>query len=313
MALSTRTNRRPTTADQAMPDRRDWRQTEWAGLQFATPAEWEILAHSVNVRQGRLALADRRQQRMQLSWATTDRRPDLAHALEDYRSRDLNEDQSLVFASIDGCGDWLGHHRKGLSRLTRYQTDRRLWIELVLTWPGRYQPGIERAIAESIVSVIDTPADDENAACAAGLRWRGFGIDVVSPPRLALVKAEIKPADTTFRFAHVDRSRCEAQLHRAGMLDDWFDGNLEGFIRRRVGLGPEITFTRTTWNDGAACLGQSVEPTTNFRRVTGQARDRTDLAWTDAPAHAAYCLTILSRDPADHQTDAWACHGYSTR
>jgi len=225
-------------------------------------------------------------------------KPDMTHVMTDYRNRDREEDQSFQFKTVDEHDQWIGLYRRGLTRLARYVEKRRMMVELAITWPKRREFDVESDIAESFdVGNEPPPIERDRKAKQTELgesRWRAFGLDVIAPAGWTLTRTEVKPADTTFFFQDLNDSNRRAQIRRAGMIDAWFDGSLETFIRRYVGVGPEIDHEPLGQKGRTALLSQCIETATKFERISGRAPVRRDLSWVDRDAHAVICVTTWS-------------------
>lgn len=286
------------TAAARRPDRRDdWRQTVWMGFRLETPGEWEILRHAIRREQGRLVFVDRRRQRLQLSWARMNR-PDVSQVMTDYRNRDREENPDVRFEPIHSLNGWTGFHRKGLTRLALYEPARRLMIEMTIEWPGERDASIETGLTETFEALDEPPPieppDTEDEIAFEPSRWRAFGLDVTAPAGWSLTRTDIRPADTTLFFDDLNHSSRRAQVRRAGMIDAWFDGSLERFVRRYVGLGPEIEHEPVVLGERTGLLSRSVEKATKFKRLSGRAPVRRDLTWLDRDAAAVIAVTTWS-------------------
>lgn len=297
-----------------------WRRCVWMGLSFETPPDWEIIRHSLKRRRGRLVFIDRRRQRLQVSWAECDRRPDLRQALDDYRNLDRQDDADCTFEDLRGAAPWQGYARIGpaaaLTRLGRYLHKRRLWVEMTVSWPAGRDRQVERRLAEGFELAAEPPPEDLSADEAAALRpvrWRAFGVDVTAPPGWALVAADVKPADVTLRFRAAWDASLEAAVRRAGMVDAWYRGNSRAYILRQIGRATECRFREATYRGRKACRADSAEPATRFKRLTRRARTRRDLVYLDEPAHALMGITTWSRPGRAVEPDEFELSGVLLR
>ena len=258
----------------------------WLDMRLAVPADWEIVRHSTKGEQGRLVLIDRRAQRMQLSWLAVERPPDIAHMLEDQKSRDLEDDDTSNIDNIDRVGRWRGYRAlsddRRVTRAAWYDQTRRRLIEIVLTWPDEVDRALERELLDSFECPLEPKGESH---------WQAFGLDVTAPAEWDMEKVTAKVADSVFRFR---RDRAEAILRRRGMTDEWFSGSVRGLVEEELDKG--VVKTEDTRHRGhPACYSESREQVSRFRRISGQARVRRDLVWHCPESRAVFRVTTLSR------------------
>ena len=280
-----------------------WRPLVWMGMRWQVPRDWEILGHAVDPLRGRLMLADRRRQRMQLSWARLDRRPDLEQAIADHRSRDMAADEAAQMSELLRPHGWVGYtrwaDRGALSRFTRYEPELAYWIDLVVSHPVSHDPALDEALAAGFEAL-----DPQQPP-----HWRAFGLDVRTPLGWRLTKAHVNVADVTLRFAEAD-GPAEAAVRRLGMIDAWFLGDVQQWLRHTIGVMVDTEFTTVRHGGVSACLALGLEPGTRWRRLNGRLRLRRYLAWVCEPARSLVCVTTWSRpsrpvEPGDFEVDAW--------
>jgi len=269
----------------------DLQAIEWFGMRLWVPAEWEIASHSVRSERGRLVFVDRRQERLQLSWAAVRRPPDLAQAMADYRRRDSERQPDSTFRDIV-VGRWAGFRsasvRRTLTRAGLYDGPRRLWVEMAIAWPDGHRAELERAILERFeLRQPDAPTS----------RWRAFRMDVEVPREWTIQEVDAKPADVSLRFAS---GRDRAIVRRTGMLEAWFDGNLESLIRQSLGA-VATTCRQATHNGHPAVRSESRERGRALVELFGRPRTRSNLAWVCPTAHALYHVAcrFTARRPVD--------------
>ena len=266
---------------------------EWLDMRLAAPADWEIVRHSVRPERGRLALVDRRHQRMLLSWVACTS-PDLDQAFDDYRSRGREEDPEARFEDFTGPGRWRGLRRRGkrgvLTMTGQYDARLGRWIEMVLDWPDGFDAALERAVLQRF-AVTDP---------AGPARWRAFQINLESPREWRLSKADVRPADVTFTLV---RGGDTITVRRAGMTEAWFGGDLESLVRLHVGDVPMQTSERTVGGH-AALFAESRERQPRLRSLLVRPQRRRDLAWMCPESHAVFEITTLTRgrEPLDPET-----------
>ncbi len=284
---------------------RDWQMLAWMGMRWRVPRDWEVLHHSTDPVRGRLILVDRRRQRMQLSWARLDSRPDIEQAIADHRSRDMTEDPEVEMTDLLRPHGWLGYTRfaeKGaLSRFTRYEPALEYWIDLIVSHPARHDPNLDEALAAGFEA--RTPGPDRPQ------HWRAFGLDVQTPPEWKLSSTAVNAGDVTLRFAEKD-GPSEVVVRRLGMIDAWFLGDVQQWLRHHIGVMVEAEFTTVRRGNESAVKATSREPGTRWRRILGKLRIRRDMAWVCDTAKSLICVTTWSPDaepvgPHEFEIDAW--------
>lgn len=254
-------------------------EVDWLQMHFAVPVEWSIVRHGLRTGKGRLLLADRRDQRMQLSWTRCANPPDLTEAIRQYREKDRLEWPTGRFVDLTPATPWRGyrHYRddSALTRAGRYESRLRRWIEMTLDWPHGCDTELETAILQSF------RVPDESRP-----RWRAFGVDVHVPNGYQLARAEVKPARVTLRF---ENGRSELTVHRRGMVEAW------SIAEGRTSLARQFGRTCPQFESGAvaghhACMAHGEEETVRIRRFLGQARQRCDAVWHCPSRHAVWHL-----------------------
>ncbi len=280
-----------------------WRPLAWMGLRFEVPRHWEVLQHGSDPTRGRLILVDRRRQRMQLSWAKLDSRPDLEQAMADHRSRDMTEDADVELSEMLRPHGWIGYTRfseqGALTRLTRYEQELAYWVDLVISHPGRHDPALDEGLAGG----FDAPGPDEP------VHWRAFGLDVRTSPEWKLSGTTINAGDATLRFAEKD-GLSEVAVRRLGMIDAWFLGDVQQWLRHHIGVMVEAEFTTVRMGNESAVKATSREPGTRWRRMLGKLRVRRDAAWACDTSKSLVCVTTWSPDaepvePHEFEVDTW--------
>ena len=260
----------------------------WLGMRLVVPAGWEILRHSVRSQKGRLVLMDRRRQRLQLSWVRMPTAPALDRAMADYRSRDLEEKADRTFSPLPSVGRWRGFRRHDeravLTRAGQYDARLERWVEMAVEWPE----GLDAELEERILRGFGVEGE------ADGRRWRAFGLNVRTPPRWVLETADAKPADVTFTFREGRRA---ASIRRIGATEVWYEGNLEGFLRKEA-AGMKVKVSAPKHNRHPACLGESRQTRSRLGEWLGLGRLQLDLVWLCPVAHAMFHVTTHARGAA---------------
>jgi hypothetical protein len=255
--------------------------TEWLGIGFWVPPDWEIVRHSPNRRAGSLVFVDRRKQRMQLSWTDCPREPDAEQVFRDLRSRDLEQVPDCALGERFTRGRWLCYRRAGegkvLTRAGFYDKKRRRWLDLVLPWPDGHDEVLEKAILDSF---------RPGRPSAKGMRWRAFNLDVQAPKGWELTTAEVKPARVSMDF---ENRGARATVTRIGVPEAWFDGHLENFLRRRVGE-TKGSFSIGMRGSHEACAFAGKERQFRPRWLVGKRYVRREVAWHCPKTHAVFAV-----------------------
>lgn len=256
---------------------------EWLGMRMVVPSEWEIVRHSVKTGKGRLVFVDRRQQRLQLSWVTPAGRPNLKQAMVDYRARDLAENPDTRFEDLPRTGRWRGFRRfradVALTRAGLFHSGLKRWVEAAIFWPAGPDRKLEKTLLEgfSIRDVSGKPT-----------RLCAFGIDLKTPTGWALESAEVKPAAVKLGF----RSGAgELTVRRLGMLDTWFDGDLDAFLEKEVGSHNGVQMP-ANYNGHPARSLESRQARNPLGRWLNLGRVRSNLVWLCPVAHALFTVEL---------------------
>lgn len=315
-------SRKPVQSKTPTESRSDWRHVAWMGLQLNTPADWEIIAHSIDRKRGSLTFIDRRRQRMLLSWARTSQPIDLNRSMQDYKSRDQLDDKSVKIIDLRNNG-FIGYFRSSaeaahssLTRLARQHSKRRLWVELTLDWPWGRDEWVERAIMESFTFENDPPDamdEDDVIKMAKPTLWRAFGLEITAPSGWMLKTTDVKPADVTLTFEDLLNPRRECRVRRIGMVDAWYTGDLKPVIRKSIGMQVDCEYEAVTHHDTAALLGTSPEPMINLKKIAGRNRTRRDLVWHDESAYAVLAVTTISPESESVEPQSFKVTGYCPR
>lgn len=292
----------------------------WMGIELRVPPAWDILRHSVDPLKGSVSLADRRRQRLQVTWTQCRKRPDMGRMLREYEKREGKRDDEAVFDAVKAVGGWRGVHRRFtdtgvLTRVMRYDERYERLIELALTW---HEDAGEDDLAAAVM------AGCRFAEPATGARrWRAFGLDFTlpelehvegrrrsgEPPMLLPLTVKVEPGDTLFRFAGEVHRRggkqggreagggtVEVWLRRLGMAEVWYDGDPTALLRSRE---PKLNFGFDEFSEGGGggrngVEAVSLEPGPRVKRWAGRLRRRRDRVWLDEATDAVLWVTTLS-------------------
>ncbi len=210
----------------------------WRQLRVELPEEWELLQFTRNPKLGRCAFADRTQFRFEINWSVVPNAPDFERMLTDYRSR-LDEDGILETRRLQ-CGGWQGVYgvlpdRRATSRYGAFLAPLSCLVEVVFLWPtSRHEPTEARVLA-SLRPEVPTPAGQ--------VRWRAFGMDLLTRSGSFLEHCTADPAFAQFSFSS-ERRRTWERYARRGFLPQWLHGPLPDWLRHSTPRGFRTTFER---------------------------------------------------------------------
>jgi hypothetical protein len=216
----------------------------WRQLRVELPDEWELLQFTRNPQMGRCAFADRTQFRFEINWREVPNAPDFERMLSDYRSR-LDEDGIQETRRIQ-CGGWQGVYgvmpdRRVTSRYGAYLAPLGCLVEVVFLWPkSRHEP-TEAQVLASVRPEEPTPAGQ--------IRWRAFGLDLLTPVSSFLERCHADPGFAQFCFSS-ERRRMWEHFARRGLVPHWLHEPVSAWLRRSTPGGFRTIFEREQDNRG---------------------------------------------------------------
>ena len=262
----------------------------WRQISIEMPADWEMLQFSTEYARGRCAFADRHQFRAELSWKVVLGETDYDRMVGDYLQR-LESEKKIESASRFQKGGWhgfAGKSGKGEStRLGKYLPGIKCLAELVIIWPDRRDIELEEHI---IKSGHEVQADVKKAQI-----WRCFGMEIQAPAGAALAGCTVLPARAELNFSN-PKSGDSYVFQRLGMVDTWFDGNMEQWLRSAVGpIRDERIAVRNFGAKNITYIEGSFKPEgLHLRR--GQLKAA---AWISPSDHRLYASICKRRRPAN--------------
>ncbi|MCC7517733.1 MAG: hypothetical protein IT578_00960 [Verrucomicrobiae bacterium] len=235
----------------------------WHHFRFAFPAAWEVVGYGLKPTEGRLALADRDGEVMQVFWKKTDAPPNLERRLDDLFRANLPQDAALK--STDRRFDEFHGWRTVLScdRALPFYAARHLPESGVIL--GVVFAPHPRRCEDVVRGVLSSWARNDGES----RRWAAFGLDLTLPSALELDTVTSLPALQRMEFA--TRKGDRVILHRFGMLSAILEGtDPAGYFVRVKGRGTQV------WK-----LPPSAEPLR--AGVTELALRRRPIGWWSAP------------------------------
>ncbi|MCC7204351.1 MAG: hypothetical protein IT441_04680 [Phycisphaeraceae bacterium] len=289
---------------------------EWLGMAIDAAEDWEVLRHSTRRERGRLMLADSVCGRMTLAWAVCRNRPDSERLMQDYRSRDLEQDPDATFEPLEELGAWEGYRwQRGsdelpegseadadaelepetapvtVSLVTRaglYEPVYKRWVEATLYWPGAMEMA-DRQLERRILGSFEVIEPEQGLG-----RVRAFGVSVTSPKShedggWELEKVEARLGQVTLEFQ--GRGRQRATVRKLGATAAWFDGDAEAFLRRQMG-SVRYDIEAVRYDGQNAWLARSRPRGEGYRWLLRPDR-RQDLVWANPRVEHLYHVTTL--------------------
>ncbi len=269
----------------------------WAGLEFETPADWEVSRHSPSFPSGGLVMVDRRRQRMEVAWRGCDREPDLRRSLEDLRERFSQPSSRSEPQSLDSVAGWVGFwcradDQSSVAHALHWQrgTGRLIHVSIVARREDRVAG---RRLAQAILRSFR-----DGGGGSRPIHWQAFGIDCQSPPGWRLTSTKVAPMDVELQFRHFrSGGRHEdgprATIRRLGMAATWFNGDMQAFVRSR---DPELDFEfkpcRCQGHD--ALMARAEGEIRKIYRWLGRRRTRLELIWLCEPMNALFRVITAS-------------------
>jgi hypothetical protein len=235
----------------------------WHHFRLAVPSEWEVVGYGLQPAQGRLALADRDGETMQVFWKRTDAPPNLERRLDDLFRANLPADAPAQAAGrrFEEWRGWrvcLSGDRSLPFYAARHLPESRVILGAVFAPHPRRREDVARAVLASW-----EPNDGE------ARRWAAFGLDATLPASLEPEVVVSLPALQRMEFAN--RKGDRVVLHRFGMLSALLAGaDAPAHFARVKGRGVQV------WK-----LPPPAEP--SRARVTPLALRRTPIGWWSAP------------------------------
>lgn len=218
----------------------------WRQLRVELPEDWELLQFSRSSAAGRCAFADRYQFRFELNWREVPGPPDLERMLGDYQSRLAEE--GLTGIRRIRSGPWQGvagtmPDRRTTSRYGGHVPPLGCIVELVFLWPGeRCQPVEEQVLASF---------GPETEAPPGQVRWRAFGMELLTTADGTLERCRADPGFQEFRFTSQRRRNWE-RFSRRGLLSWWLQEPVQHWQRRQLPRHYRVTLDRQEERRGHA-------------------------------------------------------------
>ncbi|HEV8244345.1 MAG TPA: hypothetical protein VGP93_01120, partial [Polyangiaceae bacterium] len=179
----------------------------------------------------------------------------------------------------------------------------------LLTRAVRWEAQAARLIELSIVrSEADSPQllpclldGVQSGAAGAPERYSAFDVDVELPLGLRIAAATVKPADVLFEFEPLEakpgqKKKPRALVHRFGMADAWFSGDLYALIRREEPKS-RLEFRELEIGPHAGLFASGAEGPP-LPRLFGVAPQKRLLAWACSERNSLFVVATSSKRKA---------------
>lgn len=306
---------------------------EWLGLRLELPRRWEVIRHGISGRKGSLALADRRRQRLQVTWTSCVKRPDVGRLLSDHRDRQKTIDADAAFVKPTLPVGWRGLERRFappadsksqnaqdetaiLVRAARYDKPTDRLIEVVLD-VDPHDPA-DAALAEQVLGGLRVVGKAEDAQ-----RLQAFGINADLSEGWRLHRTAVQPADVTLVFVP-QKARRPAEPHhplprsvtlrRRALTDVWFRGDWRTLFQHDepkadIAVADPAEPEEVPGHPAATATWDVPGP--RYQKIIRRHQVATSLAWLCPREKAIYQMTAVgpAKDPAKLAGFMLACGG----
>jgi hypothetical protein len=244
-------------------------QTCWRGMRIAHPPDWEPAFLSGQGQPRKCILVDRRYQRLEVHWDILPRQPDLRQ-MYDRLGRSFKDDGA---ASLTGAPEWTGLVRRDkdgwIVHAGRFFKPQRSLVQVVLTWPGRRDRALERAVLDGIGPL---PNDDL-------ILWQALGLAAMVPKDFELADAANKVGRLGWEFRRPGRGSAGLLLERLAMPRYWLKDPLGEWLKGELPQGFKV------WRQSPVDCGGHPGTEIYSRRanrlgaLVGKGVSRLDRAW----------------------------------
>ncbi len=273
------------TADEALA----FRTYRWLGLEFDVPPSWEIVRHTTSALRGSLTLIDRRRQRLEVRWSDCQQAPDIERLVADFKSQ-VQGDKGKLLEPENGFRGLVSEALNGelTTRAVRWDAATKRLLELTVLASEGDPPEL---LSRLLGSVQSSRGHAE--------RYSAFDVDVELPQGLSIAQATVKPADVLLEFeeTHAEGKKRASQLasvHRFGMADTWFSGDLGALIRRENARS-RLAFSERRHGPHQACFASGRAAGAVLPRMLGLVPERRVLAWMCRERNSLFLVTTSSK------------------
>jgi len=257
-------------------------QTCWRGIRVVLPADWEPARLCGPKDPTECTFVDRRFQRLRVHWQKVPRKPDLA---EMYRRKAAGDGEGPRPTALKGVAGWRGLvYREGTGYVVHAGTflpANHCLVQVVLTWPGRRDPRLER----EVLTGIDAQPTE------GGALWSALGLSARVAPEMEMVRGSSKVGRVRWDFRRAGRRSEGLILERLAMPNE--------FLTKPMGqwLGQEIPAGFATLSERAVDCGAAggCERTSRggspFQRALRRGTSRLDRAWLCRAEERIYRLS----------------------
>ncbi len=276
----------------------------WRRIRMLLPDDWEMLGYSTGTARGWCWFADRRRERLELTWQSVKGVPDLARMNREYAAKMTDE---LEFENVrqQRIHQWRGaigdKGEKAISRFVRHLSNENIIVELVFHWPESRERELEEA---TLTSVRESPMIE--TAGAKLQRWRSFGMDICASGDYLLQNVAVQPAHAKMAFGPVKpaHSIFTEEYTRMGMTAHWLRGGVDEWLALKTPVYVARARQQRTLKAGHAIeqISGNVQKTT-FVPLKREKGVYHAAAWICPHDHRLYCGSRIAPENDKEPTD----------
>ena len=223
---------------------------------------------------GRLILADRYNQRLDLRWKRLKFLPNMELILDRYRQ---HEGRKVDFTALAGAPpDWRGVMQSfvksgSIVHAGRFFREQRLLVEVTVLWPARRDVNMEKEILASI-----TPLTGE----APTHLWQAMGLSLTIASDFDLVKSDSSVGRIRWDFARRRKDGPDISVEQIAMYESWLKAPLREWLVWQLPDGYEVVH-QAVIDIGPHRAEQLISSgrISRLASVRGIRRRRLDLGW----------------------------------
>ena len=260
-------------------------RTCWRGIRIGHPADWEAAFLSGHGQPHRCVLVDRGFQRLEAHWQVLPRRPDLNQMYERL-GKSFKDSRP---PALTGVPEWTGLVRRDkggwIVHAGRFFQPRRCLVQVILTWPGRRDRALERAVLDAIAP---QPNDDL-------ILWQALGLAAMVPKEFELVDCSSKVGRVCWEFRRPKRASEGLTVERLAMPRYWLKSSVSEWLTGELPRGFKV------WRESSVDCGRQAGTEIYSRRsnpLVGLLRkgvSRLDRAWLCREQQRVYRVACWRR------------------
>ncbi len=203
-------------------------RTCWRGIELLHPADWEPAALSGPQEPAKCILVDRRHERLELTWETVTRTPDVKKM---YELRDKSDRMSKPFSGVPG---WSGVVRKEENKTIveagRHFPQADCLVQAAVFWPERRDHQLEQTVLSSV-----RPQRE-----GAVTLWQAAGLKAEIPAGFELYSSATRVGQVTWEFRRRGHRGAAVCVERYAMPDSWLKTPLGEWLTGQLPKGFKV-------------------------------------------------------------------------